>query len=290
MSDCSSVRRCTTLPATATGRSASSLRYYNNELWLANGTSWLPLATRYGRRHAITFTGTAGTDSAFFIADKVYTVVSVMEVHSTAGGASCACQLTKDSSDDAPGAGVDLLTTAFDLTATANTPQTGTLVATAGYTTLAAGDRLSVDFSGTTGSLAGVKLVIVLEETSVTASTTATFMGLADGVFFIADRPYRVTRVSEVHSTACSVDNTVLQVRKVPTGTALTSGTALLATAISVEDTAGGGADANTVQAGALTTVTADLTLAAGDRLAVDFTGAVTALAGCVVTVGLQHI
>jgi hypothetical protein len=49
-------------------------------------------------------------------------------------------------------------------------------------------------------------------------------------------------------------------------------------------------ATANTVQAGTLTSTTADLQLAAGDRLSIDFANAIQSTAGLVVTVQLKPI
>lgn len=107
------------------------------------------------------FTGTpAATDQVFFIANRALRVVSVSEVHAVAAGGASVLQVTKDTGTSAPGAGTDLLTnntnTGFDLNGTANTVQSGTLVATAGVTTLAAGDRLAVDFANAIQSSSGV--------------------------------------------------------------------------------------------------------------------------------------
>jgi hypothetical protein len=110
-------------------------------------------------------------DQAFFIADRAYNVVAIYEVHSTAGsdGSAVNLQVTKDTSTDAPGAGTNLLTNnadaGFNLKGTANTVQTGTLVATAASLKLAAGDRLAVDFAGTLTALAGVVVTVYLEPT-----------------------------------------------------------------------------------------------------------------------------
>lgn len=113
------------------------------------------------------FTGTpAATDQAFFVAPRAMRVVSISEVHAVAAGGASALQVTKDSTTAAPGAGTDLLTNntnaGFDLNATANTTQVGTLVATAGVTTLAVGDRLSVDFAQAIQSSAGVVVTACL--------------------------------------------------------------------------------------------------------------------------------
>jgi hypothetical protein len=105
-------------------------------------------------------------DESFFIADRAYQVMAIREVHSAAGNdaGAVAMQVTKDTGTNAPGAGSDLLTsTGFNMKATANTVQAGTLVATAATLTLAAGDRLAVDFNGTLTTLAGVVVTVVLK-------------------------------------------------------------------------------------------------------------------------------
>lgn len=125
-----------------------------------NGNSALVCPSYY-------FTGTpAATDQVFFIATRSYLVVSASEIHSAAAGGASALQLVKDTGTDAPGAGTDLLTnntnTGFDLSATANTVQTGTLTATIATKTLAAGNRLSVDFANAIQSSAGVVVTACL--------------------------------------------------------------------------------------------------------------------------------
>jgi hypothetical protein len=74
--------------------------------------------------------------------------------------------VTKDVTTDAPGVGTDLLTnntnTGFDLNATANTVQNGTLKTTAGLRKLNAGDRLSIDFANAIQSTAGLKIGVQL--------------------------------------------------------------------------------------------------------------------------------
>lgn len=108
----------------------------------------------------------AATDQAFFVATRAMRIVSISEVHSVAAGGASALQIVKDTTTAAPGTGTDLLTnntnTGFDLAATANTVQTGTLVSTAGVTTLAAGDRISVDYANTIQSTAGVVVTVLM--------------------------------------------------------------------------------------------------------------------------------
>lgn len=149
------------------------------------GTAGAVAATTLTASGAITSTGTAATsclmnatyatggaalaansDSAFFVAPRPVRVVAISEVHAVAAGGASVVQVVKDTGTTAPGAGTDLLTnttnTGFDLAATANTVQVGTLVATAGVTSLAAGDRLSVDYAQAVQSTVGVVITVCL--------------------------------------------------------------------------------------------------------------------------------
>lgn len=107
-------------------------------------------------------------DQAIFTAPFACVVTGVTEIHAVAGndGSAVNLQLTKDTSTNAPGAGTDLLTNnsnaGFDLKGTANTLQTGTLTATVASLTLAAGNRLSLDFAGTITTLSGVQVTVTL--------------------------------------------------------------------------------------------------------------------------------
>lgn len=112
---------------------------------------------------------------------------------------------------------------------------------------------------------------------------------LADQAFFVANNAYEVTAISEVHSTAGNDAGAVnLQVTKDSGTDAPGAGDDLLT------NNSNAGFDlkgtANTVQEGTLTSTTANLQLAAGDRLSVDFAGTLTSLAGVVVTVTLKRI
>jgi hypothetical protein len=101
------------------------------------------------------------TDRAIFLATHPYDVRAVDCVFSVAAGGASALQVTKDVTTDAPGAGTDMLSnntnTGFDLNATANTVQNGTLKTTAGLRKLNSGDRLSIDFANTMQSTAGLE-------------------------------------------------------------------------------------------------------------------------------------
>jgi hypothetical protein len=104
-----------------------------------------------------------------------------------------------------------------------------------------------------------------------------------DDNIFIADRAYRVLSIAEVHAVAGNDAGAVtLQLRKCTGTQAPSAGAALTTATFNLKSTA------NTVVTATLTATTADLALAAGDRLAADFTGTLTALAGGVVTIVLE--
>lgn len=107
-------------------------------------------------------TTAAATDVCFFIAPVAVTVVAASQVHAVAAGGASTLQLVKDTSTNAPGAGTDLLSSAFDLNATANTVQVGSLT---GTLTMAVGDRLSVDYANAIQSSAGVVVTVLLKVT-----------------------------------------------------------------------------------------------------------------------------
>lgn len=138
----------------------------NGTLYNNTGTSWVPVAHRIV---SVTLPEhTDCIDQAVFIADRAYVVERIDYIHSTAGTDSSAVnvQVKKCTGTQAPDAGTNLLTNntsaGFNCKATINTVQNGTLTATTATKTLAAGNRLSVDFTGSTTALAGVSVTIVL--------------------------------------------------------------------------------------------------------------------------------
>lgn len=98
----------------------------------------------------------AATDTVFFIATRPLIVTSVSALHAVAAGGVSTLQVTKDTGTAAPGAGTDLLTAAIDLNATANTIQSGSITTVVADKTLAAGNRLAVDFANAIQSTSGV--------------------------------------------------------------------------------------------------------------------------------------
>lgn len=107
----------------------------------------------------------AATDRTFFVAPYPCYVKSLTCSFGVAAGGASKLQVTKDTATDAPGAGTDLLTdntnTGFDLNATANTVQYGTITSTSASRKLAKGDRLAIDFANIIQSTAG--LVVTAE-------------------------------------------------------------------------------------------------------------------------------
>lgn len=102
-----------------------------------------------------------------------------------------------------------------------------------------------------------------------------------DFSFFVADRSYRVVGIRGVPDVAGTDGGAVTAVvRKVPSGTALTSGTALHSSTYNLKGTAA------TTQTLTVSTTASDLAVAAGDRIAIDFTGVLTSATG-VITVSL---
>lgn len=122
----------------------------------------------------------------------------------------------------------------------------------------------------------------VLPVMSIIRGTTATSSANFSTPFFRADRPYAVVEVKERHETAATDGSVML--RKVPSGTAPASGTAVLASSISLAATA------NTDQTGLLSSTESNRTLAEGDSLALEATGLLTSCAGVTFSVMLKSI
>src|SRR5436190_3292233 len=105
----------------------------------------------------------SASGDAVFVANRAYQVVAVRATWSHVGGSSAAATLEKLTGTTAPGSGTVILTSAFDLTTTANTVGTGTLSGTVGNLQLAAGDRLGVKLSGTLTALTGLNITVNLK-------------------------------------------------------------------------------------------------------------------------------
>lgn len=237
-------------------------------------------------------------DTVFFQADRHYKIHSIKEVHATAANDSGAvtaiirrCEGTETIIEG------DALCTAFSLKTTKDTVQTATLVTDAYRADvndltleLNGGDRLAIDFTGTLTTL--VNVVVTVELSPSNESETVDIYipangDLADQHFYIATRPTRVVGIKQIHGTLGSHGSAVtLQVSKCISTEAAGSGTVLLTNnsdaGFNLKSTI------NTRQIGALATALATRRLAAGDRLALEFTGTLTAVAGLCVSVELE--
>lgn len=109
------------------------------------------------------FTGTpAATNQTFFIAPHAMRVIGLNEIHTVAAGGTSTLTVESITGVTAPGSGHSTQTGSFNLNATANTFQTGTLSATAAYDTLAVGDRLGIVFANAIQSTAGVNVSVMM--------------------------------------------------------------------------------------------------------------------------------
>jgi hypothetical protein len=135
------------------------------QTFTGQATFTLPPKGTYFAASYVGQTTEAATDRQFFVAPVACSIVAISEVHAVAAGGASVVQVVKDTSTNAPGAGTDILTnntnTGFDLNATAQTVQVGTFAATS----LAVGDRLSIDFANTIQSTAGLLITAILKST-----------------------------------------------------------------------------------------------------------------------------
>lgn len=159
-------------------------------------------------------------------------------------------------------------------------------------------DRLDIYYKGTrvgSVSASGLEIatadqltvggVLVPQEITVQSGVIdATYD--ADRFIWTAPWACQVTKVEVVQSAIeATSETTTLMIEKVPSGTAIGSGTDILAAALNLKT----GVTANTKAAPALHATEANLQLAAGNSLALDFTNAITEYVGCV-TITLKRI
>jgi hypothetical protein len=104
-------------------------------------------------------------DVQFFTAPVKCQVVAVREVHATAGNDAGAVTGTirRCQGTEAATAGDDLLSATINFKGTALTEQTPALTTTNGDLILEAGNRLALDVTGTTTTLAGVIITVLLK-------------------------------------------------------------------------------------------------------------------------------
>lgn len=108
-----------------------------------------------------------------------------------------------------------------------------------------------------------------------------------DRAIFLADRAYQVVAVYEIHAVAAG-GASKLQLTKDTGTTAPGAGTDLLTNNTNTGFDLNG--TANTMQTGALSATAADLQLAAGDRLSLDWANTIQSTAGICITVVLKPI
>ncbi len=230
-------------------------------------------------------------DTVFYIANQAMRVISIKEIHGTLGSSTPTAVVRKCKSGQTIAQGTTLMVGSFDLHATAQTLQTATLVSDDGTLTLAAGDRLAFDITGTTTALAGINVTVMLQPlVSPTLDITFAWFNntqMVDLQFFTANAVYTVTAARWAHSTASSAATNV-QITKDTSTNAPGAGTDLLTN----NTNAGFAIDGtiNVPQVATFATTAGLLTMAPGDRLSLDFSGAVTLLAGVVCTVSLTPI
>jgi len=105
-------------------------------------------------------------DVQFWTAPVKCTVVGIREVHAVAGddGGAVTATIRRCQGTEAATAGDDLLgSTKINLKGTALTEQAPALTDTTANLTLEAGNRLSLDVTGTTTTLAGVIVTVLLK-------------------------------------------------------------------------------------------------------------------------------
>ena len=139
------------------------------------GSQQIPFANIQNRILPIHWTvvgadaATAANYGVFWTAPFPCTVVGMTEVHQTAGTAvgSVTLQLERLQGTEAPDAGDNILATAFNLKANANTVQNGVITPTrtSGISpaNLSKGDRLCLKDSGTLTSLSNVTVVVLVQ-------------------------------------------------------------------------------------------------------------------------------
>ena len=102
-------------------------------------------------------------DTVFVVPAGSWALAAASASYTTAEGGALTAQVNKCTGTQAPSAGTNMLQGTFDLNAAVNTVQNGTLSATAADYTLAAGDRICVDFSAAITTAAGGSISLALQ-------------------------------------------------------------------------------------------------------------------------------
>lgn len=133
-------------------------------------SSRVPMVNLKDKYQVISYTvpgtsaATAGNYSTFFTAPYNLSIRNITEVHAVLGtdGGAVTVDVEKLTGTQAPGAGVVLTRSAFNLKSTINTVVTGTLSDVLGAIDLVVGDRLALKLTGTPTSVANVTITITI--------------------------------------------------------------------------------------------------------------------------------
>lgn len=122
------------------------------------------------------------------------------------------------------------------------------------------------------------------------AGPNAALLTLPDVSLFVADTDYELLRVDEVHEVLGTDGSAVtVDVKKCTTTQAAGSGTSMLASTFNLKATINTVVTKSKSNAG-LSTTLGNRLLASGNRLVLDFSGTMTAVAGVCVNVWLQRL
>jgi len=103
-------------------------------------------------------------DQSIFIANRPYKVIGVSYSHGTKGtdGGAVTVDVKKCTGVQAPSSGTSVLTSAFNAKGTDEEVQVGTLATNPSTLTLATGNRLALDYTGTKTALLNVTVSVDL--------------------------------------------------------------------------------------------------------------------------------
>ena len=139
----------------------------NKHLYINENTTASPTWVRQDDQRVsfVASNNAAVLDTHFFIADRAYTVTRIDAIHTTAGtdAGAVTLQPRKATGVQAPATGVVLTTATHNLKGTVETVTNFTLTATSADLDLAAGNRLSVDITGTATTVAGVVVTVTVK-------------------------------------------------------------------------------------------------------------------------------
>ena len=121
------------------------------------------------------------------------------------------------------------------------------------------------------------------------AGPNAALLTLPDVTLFIADTDYELLRAEEVHEVLGTDGSAVtLDIKKCTTTQAAASGTTMLSSTFNLKATVQ--TTQTKTRASGLTTTLANRRVASGNRIALDFGGTMTAVAGVCVVLWLRRL